>query len=318
MDEVSYALITPARNEAATLAQTIEAVLNQTIRPRRWVIVSDASTDGTDEIVRWWSQRHPLIVGIRLERDGPRDSSTGKMGALLAGYREIEAASFEFLGQLDADVTFEPTYFEALLARFRANPNLGIGGGVVLDCHDGLVHTHASSVDHVAGAVQLYRRACYESIAPYNALRGVQEDTVAEYLARWQGWETRSFPDLRVLHHRRAGTAGQGIFRARYRAGVRQYLMGWSPVYVVARSVYCLAEPPRVCGALVRFAGYLTATIRRHPRELPAELVQFIRGEQRRRIWSKVSTFGVAKTPATPGYAHTTLEGPPGHGHPIQ
>ena len=48
---LSYVLITPARNEAAFIEQTIESVVAQTARPAKWVIVSDGSTDGTDEIV---------------------------------------------------------------------------------------------------------------------------------------------------------------------------------------------------------------------------------------------------------------------------
>ena len=49
---LSYVLITPARNEAAFIEQTIQSVVAQTVRPMKWVIVSDGSTDGTDEIVR--------------------------------------------------------------------------------------------------------------------------------------------------------------------------------------------------------------------------------------------------------------------------
>ena len=48
----TYVLITPARNEAQFIELTIKAVVAQTIRPIRWIIVSDGSTDGTDEIVR--------------------------------------------------------------------------------------------------------------------------------------------------------------------------------------------------------------------------------------------------------------------------
>ena len=48
---LNYVLITPARNEAAFIEQTIESVVAQTARPAKWVIVSDGSTDGTDEIV---------------------------------------------------------------------------------------------------------------------------------------------------------------------------------------------------------------------------------------------------------------------------
>ena len=49
--ELGLALVTPARNEAIFIEATIQAVVAQTVQPARWIIVSDGSTDGTDEIV---------------------------------------------------------------------------------------------------------------------------------------------------------------------------------------------------------------------------------------------------------------------------
>ena len=46
-----YVLITPARNEAQFIELTIKSVVAQTIKPLKWVFVSDGSSDGTDEIV---------------------------------------------------------------------------------------------------------------------------------------------------------------------------------------------------------------------------------------------------------------------------
>src|SRR5256885_513824 len=58
---LSYVLITPARNEAALIGGTIRSIINQSVRPFRWIIVSDGSTDGTDEIVRRYVTEHPRL-----------------------------------------------------------------------------------------------------------------------------------------------------------------------------------------------------------------------------------------------------------------
>src|SRR5260370_42574484 len=63
---LAYVLITPARNEARFIDQTIKSVIAQTVRPSRWVIVSDGSTDGTDDIVIGYAARHDWIELVRM------------------------------------------------------------------------------------------------------------------------------------------------------------------------------------------------------------------------------------------------------------
>jgi len=64
---LSYALVTPARNEAEFIELTLQSVVKQTKAPLRWIIVSDGSTDGTDQIVQQYAQLHPWIELLRLE-----------------------------------------------------------------------------------------------------------------------------------------------------------------------------------------------------------------------------------------------------------
>ena len=54
-------MITPARNEAQFIELTLQSMVAQTFRPLKWVIVSDGSTDGTDEIVRKYTADNPWI-----------------------------------------------------------------------------------------------------------------------------------------------------------------------------------------------------------------------------------------------------------------
>src|SRR5438067_9955097 len=58
LSQPTYVLITPARNEAQFIEQTIQSVVAQTVRPMKWVIVSDGSTDETDDIVKHYASRH--------------------------------------------------------------------------------------------------------------------------------------------------------------------------------------------------------------------------------------------------------------------
>ena len=68
----TYVLITPARNEAQLIEATISALVAQTVRPLKWVIVSDGSTDGTDEIVRGYLSANPWIELLRMPERAER------------------------------------------------------------------------------------------------------------------------------------------------------------------------------------------------------------------------------------------------------
>ena len=48
---LSYAVVTPAHNEAAHLGQLADAMRAQTISPAEWVIVDNGSTDDTADAV---------------------------------------------------------------------------------------------------------------------------------------------------------------------------------------------------------------------------------------------------------------------------
>ena len=81
---LTYVLITPARNEAEFIESAIKSVVAQAVRPAKWVIVSDGSTDGTDQIVTRYAADHPWIELLRLPERRERHFA-GKVHAFNAG-----------------------------------------------------------------------------------------------------------------------------------------------------------------------------------------------------------------------------------------
>jgi glycosyltransferase involved in cell wall biosynthesis len=106
-----YLLITPARNEEAFLELTIQSVVNQTVRPKRWLIVSDGSTDRTDEIVARFAQQHDWIELLRMPQRETRDFG-GKAQCFNTGYARIQRLPHDAVASLDADITFDRDYFQ--------------------------------------------------------------------------------------------------------------------------------------------------------------------------------------------------------------
>ncbi len=174
---MSYVLITPARNEAAFIEGTIKSVIAQTILPLKWVIVSDGSTDGTDEIVRKYIPDNPWIELIRMPESRDR-TFAAKVACVNAGYERVKEIPYDIIGMLDADITFGPDYFEYLLSQFKDNPKLGVAGTPFVE--DGVQYDYKfSNIEHVSGACQLFRRECYEDIGGYIPIKGGGIDVVA-------------------------------------------------------------------------------------------------------------------------------------------
>src|SRR5690348_16558882 len=113
----SYALVTAAYNEAGYIGDTILSVIAQEVRPVKWVIVSDGSTDQTDAIVEKYAAKHSFIQLYRLT-DAHSRNFEAQANAINAGIAQLRACSYAFIGNLDADVTFEADYFRLLLNKF--------------------------------------------------------------------------------------------------------------------------------------------------------------------------------------------------------
>jgi glycosyltransferase involved in cell wall biosynthesis len=170
-------MITPARNEADNIERLIRSMVAQQLRPVKWVIVSDGSTDGTDDIVKRHAAEHPWI---ELERRPERKERhfAAKVNAFNAGYARVKDVEHDFVGSMDADISFDAGFFAFLLGKFAENPKLGLGGTPFKE--DGLEYDFRyASVEHVSGALQLFRRKCFEQIGGYVPVKGGGIDVIA-------------------------------------------------------------------------------------------------------------------------------------------
>jgi glycosyltransferase involved in cell wall biosynthesis len=279
----SYVLITPARNEEAFIAQTIESVIHQTVLPLRWVIVDDASTDRTPEIVTNYVVRHPWIELVQMPKRRDR-SFAAKVQAFNAGYDRVKTLDHEIVGNLDADVSFDSDYLKFLLNKFREDRNLGVGGTVFQE--DGYSSERQSfeGHNHVAGGCQLFRRQCFVEIGGFipNEAGGV--DWMAVTTARMMGWKTKSFRGKSFFHYRHLGTAGRGFLAAMFSYGEKDYYLGGHPVWELFRVAYRMTKRPYLFGGLALGLGYAWAMLRRMKRPVSKQLLTFHRKEQMRKL----------------------------------
>ena len=285
---MTYVLITPARNEQDFIELTIKSVVSQSLRPRRWIIVSDGSTDATDEIVKGYAAQHDWIELHRMPERTQRDFG-GKARCFSCGYERLKGLEFDLVGNLDADITFDGGYYEFLLSKFVANPELGIGGTPFTEGNESY-DFRFSSIEHVSGACQMFRRQCYEAIGGYRPLKCGGIDVVAVLTARMKGWQTRTFPEKVCVHHRAMGTATANHFSSSFRLGQKDYLLGRHPLWQMFRSVYQMKHKPLFIGGSTLMMGYVWAALKRMERPVPREVIAFQRTEQMQRLRKFLST----------------------------
>lgn len=300
----SYVLITPARNEAEFIELTLKSVVGQSVRPMRWVVVSDGSTDGTDEIVTRYSAVHPWIELLRMPERQERHFA-GKVHAFNAGYARVKDLPYEAIGSLDADISFDETYFSFLLGKLAESQSLGLVGTPFRD--DSMYDYRFVSIEHVSGACQLFRRQCFEQIGGYVPMKGGGIDHVAVITARMKGWETRTFPEKICQHHRKMGLAQRGAVAAKFKVGVLDYALGGHPLWELFRAGYQLTRKPYVVGGLAILTGYTTAMLQAKPRPISNEVVAFRRREQMQRLkkfaagsWLRQQSSVAANSPVAP------------------
>ncbi|MFA5238856.1 MAG: glycosyltransferase family A protein [Phycisphaerae bacterium] len=294
-----YVLITPAHNEEQFIEKTIKSVVMQTILPKKWIIVDDASSDATGEIIKQYANQYDFITYLRLTRQDKATYYGHRTCVVLDGYKEIKKLDFDFLGALDADITLLPAYYEGILQKFEQDPKLGIAAGVFFYEVNG--HLKQALMDRLCtpGSHQVFRRECYEQIGGYIPLKYGGDDSLADIMARMYGWKTWSFDEYPAIQHRTVGTGGgRSILYARFRQGLTDYGIATHPMFMLAKLLRrSVLEKPYFAGSLARLVGFLYGYWLREERLIPSEVIRFVRKEQLKRLLSRVPLFSNSVSP---------------------
>lgn len=278
-----YVVITPARNEGQFIELTMRSVISQTNKPVKWVVVSDGSTDDTDEIVKRYAAAHSWIELLRMPERRERDFA-GKVHAFNAGYAAVQDTPYEVIASLDADISFDDDYFAFLLQKLTEDSRLGLVGTPFREGSNIPYDYRFVNIEHVSGACQVFRRECFEEIGGYVPVKGGCIDHIAVLTARMKGWKTRTFTEKVCQHHRDMGTAQQGIVKARFLNGIKDYGIGNHPLWELFRTAYQMTKTPLLIGGFMVGCGYFWSMIRNVERPVSSELVSFQRREQLQRL----------------------------------
>jgi len=279
----NYVLLTAAYNEEKFIIKTIESVVNQTILPQRWVIVSDGSTDRTDDIVKDYAERYHFIQFVRREKVTGRDFSA-KVLALQKGFQLLADVNYSFYCTLDADVSFQPDYFKIILTKFCENPKLGIAGGIRLNYCNDKFRKEIVSLSNVVGSVQFFRRECFESAGGFVPSKIGGEDTILEIRAKKNGWIVQSFQELQIYHYRRTGSAEGFLLKSRYRDGIADYCLGNPIFFEFFKCCRRLTQRPYLIGSVMTFCGFTVSFFKKPEKFLSNDEIEFVKRYQLKKI----------------------------------
>ena len=274
---LTYAAVTPARDEEGNLRRLGASLTSQTLLPAAWVIVENGSSDGTLEVARELAARHPWISVIQTAASDDYDRGSPYMRAFHAGVATLAGAG-DIVVKLDADVSFEPAFFAGIVAAFEADPELGIASGTLLEQRNGEWREWILLGDHCWGPTRSYRRACLDAVLPLDD--GIGYASIDETKARLAGFRSRTLHHLPFRHHRPEG-AGEGSRWQNWEGqGAAAHYTRYRFSYLVARTAYRLRSDPYAAALVV---GYLKCAVRRQPQYADARVLDALREGQRAR-----------------------------------
>lgn len=281
-----FVIITPVRDEEVYLRNTVDSVIEQTIRPAEYVLVNDGSSDRTGEIIDQYCREHSWIRAVHRTDRGYRKWGGGIIEAFYDGIKALSCQNWDFISKLDGDLSFGSGYFESALLKFQENPKIGIGGGVLYYFKNGRKVLEDHPKFHVRGGVKIYRRRCWEDIG--GLWVGPGSDTVDEVKANMLGWTTMSFFDLHLIHHRPTG-ASWGRWGGLVKDGRIDYVYGSHPTFLMAKALVRMVRQPYVIGSIALAYGYWAAFFQNCPRVDDPELIRYLRQQQIARLMGRKS-----------------------------
>ena len=157
-------IVSPVRNEAPHIERVVRALADQELQPTRWIVVEDASTDGTLELLRSLAPTVPFME-VMEAKASPHAGARDRLARAAAprnfnlGLKGVDWRQYTHVMKLDGDIELPPHYLRVLTERFAAEPDLGLAGGVLVEpLPDGDVRRLVVTRHHVHGALKCYSR----------------------------------------------------------------------------------------------------------------------------------------------------------------
>lgn len=220
---LNFYIVIPAHNEKDSIGLTLESLKNQTLLPKKLLVVNDNSTDETRDIVEAYTEKYSWMSLVNSKSSNEHLPGSKIINAFYKGFETLDS-NYDVICKFDADLIFPDNYLEKLSAWFKQNKQLGMASGFCyIKKNDVWVLENLTRKDHIRGALKAYRKECFIQIGKLKPSMGW--DTIDELLAKYYKWDILTDESLHVKHLKPTGISynkgskylqGEAMYKMRY------------------------------------------------------------------------------------------------------
>lgn len=220
---MNFYIIIPAHNEERFIGLTLDSLVNQSLKPKRVVVINDNSTDKTQDVVEAYAEKHTCISLINTKSSNQHLPGTKIVDAFYKGLETLDN-NYDVICKFDADLIFPENYLKQLSVHFNNNKKLGMAAGFCyIEKNGDWILENLTNKDHIRGGLKAYKKDCFLQIGKLKPSMGW--DTVDELLAQFYGWTILTDETLKVKHLKPTGISynkaskylqGEAMYKMRY------------------------------------------------------------------------------------------------------
>ena len=281
---MNYYIVIPSHNEEQFIGLTLESLVNQTVLPKKVVVVNDNSTDQTAALVARYAEKYPWITLVNKTSDAAHMPGSKVIQAFHKGLETLDE-DYDLMVKADADLIFPNNYFETIIKHFQSDDRIGMAGGFAyIEKQGDWILENLTDKDHIRGAFKAYRKVCFQEIGGLKPAMGW--DTVDELLCKYYQWKVVTDASLHVKHLKPTGANYNKT--ARYKQGEAFYSLGYGFVITAIASAKLAMMKKKPLLFIDYIMGFWKAQWSKKPLLVNTEQAQFIRKYRLKKMKEKL------------------------------
>ena len=281
---MNYYIVIPSHNEEKFISLTLQSLVEQTVLPKKIVVVNDNSTDKTEEIVLAFAKEFAFISLVNKTSEAIHLPGSKVIQAFQKGLETVDE-NYDFIVKADADLIFPSHYFETLISHFKSDEQIGmVGGFAYIEKNGDWILENLTDKDHIRGAFKAYRKECFQQIGGLKPAMGW--DTVDELLCKYYNWKVVTDEKLKVKHLKPTGANYNKT--ARFKQGEAFYSLGYGLFITAIASLKLAMRKGKPLLFIDYINGFWKAKSAKKPLLVTAEQAKYIRNYRWKKMKKKL------------------------------